>query len=764
MPLLTRKRYKLPSSGPYLGVVTNHLDPTYMGGLEVSLVKASMGEINLQNETFIVKQMTPFYGVTPISAEGTNSADFQDVQKSYGMWFVPPDLGTTVMCIFIDGDPNQGYWMGCIPDPFQNHMVPGIAASQTVAMTAEQEKKYGTRNVPVAEFLKKGRDLSNREPDKFTKPIHPFADRLLAQGLLTDTVRGITSSSARREIPSAVFGISTPGPLDKNGKKSYIGYASVATAPTSRLGGSTFVMDDGDKDGQNELVRIRTRTGHQILMHNSQDLIYIANSKGSAWIELTSNGKIDIYAEDSVSIHTEQDFNFRADRDINIEAGRNLNIAVGKDMQTDVVGDYVLIVNNDGLLTFSGNYDHSVDSDASWSIGKNLHIGAGDSVYQTATKNWHLNAGTSIFQTAASNVNLKAGAVMNQESISAMNLKSGADWKVSAGGTTNITSSHHYETAGIIDMNGPPAIPADAAIKATAADSAEIPSNLPRYNLPNRKKDAGWDDSRFYKAEDIVSIMRRVPTHEPWDHHENINRTEFNPTATDNTAPAYTKSVKKETNTPSPGTVNEPPRSYNRQGMSANWVEDTAFIKKVKDVSTELKCSYIDLLTCMAFETGRTFDPGLRNSIGATGLIQFIRPVAISLGTTTDALAAMTRVEQMDWVLKYFKAGPIRKLSAVTLEDLYMAILWPVAVGKPLNYVLFSSPSKAYEQNKGLDLNKDGNITKEEAAKKARDQLNYVRTQLLKVKDEGGEWKDSGGNTITDGSGNAVRYGPYPPK
>ena len=433
-------------------------------------------------------------------------------------------------------------------------------------------------------------------------------------------------------------------------------------------------------------------------------------------------------------------------------------------MQTDVVGDYVLIVNNDGLLTFSGNYDHSVDSDASWSIGKNLHIGAGDSVYQTATKNWHLNAGTSIFQTAASNVNLKAGAVMNQESISAMNLKSGADWKVSAGGTTNITSSHHYETAGIIDMNGPPAIPADAAIKATAADSAEIPSNLPRYNLPNRKKDAGWDDSRFYKAEDIVSIMRRVPTHEPWDHHENINRTEFNPTATDNTAPAYTKSVKRETNTPSPGTVNEPPRSYNRQGMSANWVEDTAFIKKVKDVATELKCSYIDLLTCMAFETGRTFDPGLRNSIGATGLIQFIRPVAISLGTTTDALAAMSRVEQMDWVLKYFKAGPIRKLSAVSLEDLYMAILWPVAVGKPLDYVLFSSPSKAYEQNKGLDLNKDGNITKEEAAKKARDQLNYVRTQLLKVKDEGGEWKDSSGNTITDGSGNAVRYGPYPPK
>ncbi|MFM6199336.1 MAG: hypothetical protein ACKPE1_09375, partial [Dolichospermum sp.] len=66
----------------------------------------------------------------------------------------------------------------------------------------------------------------------------------------------------------------------------------------------SFVMDDGDKDGQNELVRIRTRTGHQILLHNSADLIYIANAKGTAWVELTSNGKIDIFAQDSVSIHT----------------------------------------------------------------------------------------------------------------------------------------------------------------------------------------------------------------------------------------------------------------------------------------------------------------------------------------------------------------------------------------------------------------------------------------------------------------------------
>jgi hypothetical protein len=199
--------------------------------------------------------------------------------------------------------------------------------------------------------------------------------------------------------------------------------------------------------------------------------------------------------------------------------------------------------------------------------------------------------------------------------------------------------------------------------------------------------------------------------------------------------------------------------------MTADWVKDIPFIEKVKTVATSLHCSYIDLLCCMAFESGKTFDPGVRNrQSGATGLIQFMRKTAEGLGTTTDALAAMSRVEQMDWVLKYFKAGPIAKLSAVTLEDLYMAILYPVAVGKPNDFPLFSSPSKNYEQNKGLDLNKDGTVSKAEAASKVRDQLTYIRTQLLKVPDPAGVWKDSSGNAIVDGSGNPVRYGPYTPK
>jgi hypothetical protein len=166
----------------------------------------------------------------------------------------------------------------------------------------------------------------------------------------------------------------------------------------------------------------------------------------------------------------------------------------------------------------------------------------------------------------------------------------------------------------------------------------------------------------------------------------------------------------------------------------------------------------------MAFETGRTMNPALQNSIRATGLIQFTPKTAEKvLDTTVEYLATLTRAQQMDWVLKYFKKGPIAKLSSVTLEDLYMAILWPAAVGKPDSYVLFSEGSLAYKQNDKLDKNNDGNITKAEAAAKVRDQLNYIRGQLLKIPDEGGVWTDSSGNPILSGDGSPVRYGPYPP-
>jgi hypothetical protein len=143
------------------------------------------------------------------------------------------------------------------------------------------------------------------------------------------------------------------------------------------------------------------------------------------------------------------------------------------------------------------------------------------------------------------------------------------------------------------------------------------------------------------------------------------------------------------------------------------------------------------MMACMAFETGGTFDPGITNGdvvvwtdgepggdyrlrrrpgSSGTGLIQFMARTARGLGTTTGALAQMTATEQLAWVEKYFRphAGKLR-----SPEDVYMAILCPRAVGRPLGTVIYTD-SNAYRANIGLDANEDGAITKREASRPVR--------------------------------------------
>jgi len=136
-----------------------------------------------------------------------------------------------------------------------------------------------------------------------------------------------------------------------------------------------------------------------------------------------------------------------------------------------------------------------------------------------------------------------------------------------------------------------------------------------------------------------------------------------------------------------------------------------AFLDKVESVAGQLSVHPDDLMAVMAFESW--LNPSAVNSnSGATGLIQFMPDTAIGLGTSTSSLAKMSAVDQMDYVYAYLVpyAG---RMS--TLGDIYMAVLWPGAIGKPDSYVLWTREDIRYKQNNGLDKNMDGVITKAEA-------------------------------------------------
>lgn len=144
-----------------------------------------------------------------------------------------------------------------------------------------------------------------------------------------------------------------------------------------------------------------------------------------------------------------------------------------------------------------------------------------------------------------------------------------------------------------------------------------------------------------------------------------------------------------------------------------------SFRSKVRAIADKLEVDPSFLMACMAFESNETFSPSIMNAAGsgAVGLIQFMPQTAAVLGTTIESLSQMTAEEQLDYVSMYFypQRGRLK-----TLSDVYMAILWPAAIGKADDYVLFDQADaahpKRYIQNQGLDFNHDGKITKQECA------------------------------------------------
>ncbi|MCD9185730.1 MAG: peptidoglycan-binding protein [Pyrinomonadaceae bacterium] len=153
--------------------------------------------------------------------------------------------------------------------------------------------------------------------------------------------------------------------------------------------------------------------------------------------------------------------------------------------------------------------------------------------------------------------------------------------------------------------------------------------------------------------------------------------------------------------------------NYNSiQGVRGNRNVTAEFINGVENMAQRLGTRPEYLMAVMSFETGGTFNPGIRNGIGATGLIQFLPSTARGLGTTTDQLAQMSATEQLRYVEKYFDQPHFRgKLGS--LEGLYTAVLSGQARSNS-NDVLFTRGTRAYEQNP-LDWNQDGRITAGEA-------------------------------------------------
>ena len=380
--LVAQADYKMSGmvsdAGPYEAEIVGHVEGSRMGQLLVRIpdwggatADIAEGDANAIPASYA----SPFYGTT----YGTDTGEFPDTPytsgQSYGMWMVPPDIGCKVLVTFAAGDISRCYWFACIYDSTSHHMVPGIARSAKGGGTeyrspGDQVASHLTSSsvVPVVEY-RPDKDQAF-DIDESLRYAHPSQTmKLISQGLDRDPVRGAISSSSMRESPSNVYGISTPG-------RKLTSTDQVPGKPAAvfaRTGGHQFVMDDGDVNGNDQLMRLRTSGGHQILMNDTEKILYIASNTGNQWMEFSADGSINVYGVAGINMRSKGPINMHSDSLINMNA-MSVKITGSQGVSIDSLGTFSASAMVSASVKTTGSLTLSAVGKASLVAGAKLDV------------------------------------------------------------------------------------------------------------------------------------------------------------------------------------------------------------------------------------------------------------------------------------------------------------------------------------------------------------------------------------------------------
>ena len=142
-------------TSPVLAIVKDNIDPTKSGRIRAYFLDNSGSDENDSSNWKTLQYMSPFFGRTDPNGSDDTYGGFKLNPSSYGMWYSPPDIGSIVVCIFINGDisPENSFYIGSVPDPVALRMVPAIGANfeeENVAFNSgEATKLGGAIRVPV---------------------------------------------------------------------------------------------------------------------------------------------------------------------------------------------------------------------------------------------------------------------------------------------------------------------------------------------------------------------------------------------------------------------------------------------------------------------------------------------------------------------------------------------------------------------------------------------------------------------------------------
>lgn len=524
----------------YVGIVMDDADNQRMGRLMVYIPKQSLkrfanhstpdyggtvpdretGRLDVDAE--LRGGWIPCYPLLPFAGTDfhrvDNSPDGRNAREtgnsnSYGLWF-QPRIGDHVGVLFDHADPGHGFWIGCLPRPFSNFSMPGVSGVQKSTLSEQLNSQFFEQLPDDA--LAPSMDKINEDGSgqRFTETFAPteFTNNLLDAGLISDPLRGASVSSARRESPSYVVGLKSPG-WDFNSEKNNFNVETgekfdgtpVGERPSTSANskyknistvGHQFVMDDHP---EYQGVRLRTSAGSQLYFNDrsaAEPFIYIQTAKGNVWMEFRDDGKIDVYAKDDISFHAEGDINFVADGNMSVEVGGNYRTRVKGNQELQVAGTSAWEMNQ----AFSIKAFQSMNIDV---IGSFYQNSSNETSFGAAGGNFYIAPdGTMNFKTSGGII--LDGTGVDISSSTSINMQASSEIGLNGGGAVRAS-------AGFIYLNSGAGLPPMPATSGPGPTTISLSGSDMLDGSPNPEQ-----IRTGATPAPVESIASRLPQHQPW--------------------------------------------------------------------------------------------------------------------------------------------------------------------------------------------------------------------------------------------------------
>lgn len=318
--------------GITMGVVIDTDDPLQMGRLRIFCPALNDDPKQLQYIPWSV-YATPFAGSINNSSFTRGSDPEHPTTEGathYGFWAIP-ELGAHVLISCVDGDYRRRVWMGCVPQHLETNTMhggrwlweDGKVDGPLSSSGKPIEPRYSNAEIAF-DGKKDSPEWKTRVADYQASAIRDdFGQTPNSKKDYKDQTNKSIIENEPQEWTHDALGAHG---YDWTGFKNMGAFLSSRTYGFSSPGMHTLILDDRPF---NSRMKLKTTSGHVILLDDSNERIYIATNKGNSWVEMDSCGNIDVFSNTRVSINSAEDINLSAAGTLRLHGGKSINLYAG---------------------------------------------------------------------------------------------------------------------------------------------------------------------------------------------------------------------------------------------------------------------------------------------------------------------------------------------------------------------------------------------------------------------------------------------------